>query len=94
MRMNAWVWLGDDEGKDYQKTVPPVVAPFLPKALIHFSRCIFIFFFGFFLAFLTFVFCLWILLGLGQETVFWGFFLTMCSVPIYVFAVLKRDKIK
>lgn len=46
------------------------------------------------LASLTFVFCLWILLGLGQETVFWGFFLTMCSVPIYVFAVLKRDKIK
>lgn len=46
------------------------------------------------LASLTFVFCLWIFLGLGQETVFWGFFLTICAVPIYVFAVLKRDKIK
>jgi APA family basic amino acid/polyamine antiporter len=45
------------------------------------------------LASFTFIFCLWILLGLGQETVFWGFFLTLFSVPIYVFAVDKRDKI-
>ena len=45
------------------------------------------------LASLTFVFCIWIMLGLGQETVFWGFFLTLTSVPIYVFAVWKRDKI-
>jgi len=44
------------------------------------------------LASLTFVFCIWIMLGLGQETVFWGFFLTLFSVPIYVFAVIKRDK--
>ena len=44
------------------------------------------------LASMTFVFCLWIMLGLGQETVFWGFVLTMSSVPIYVFAVAKRDK--
>ena len=44
------------------------------------------------LATMTFVFCLWIMLGLGQETVFWGFFLTMSAVPIYVFAVAKRDK--
>ena len=44
------------------------------------------------LASMTFVFCLWIMLGLGQETVFWGFVLTMSSVPIYVFAVTKRDK--
>lgn len=44
------------------------------------------------LASMTFVFCLWIMLGLGQETVFWGFFLTMSAVPIYVFAVAKRDK--
>jgi len=45
------------------------------------------------LASMTFVFCMWIMLGLGQETVFWGFFLTMSSVPIYVFAVGKRDYI-
>ena len=44
------------------------------------------------LATLTFIFCLWLMIGLGQETVFWGFFLTMTSVPIYVFAVAKRDK--
>jgi APA family basic amino acid/polyamine antiporter len=44
------------------------------------------------LASLTFVFCIWIMLGLGQETVFWGFFLTLFSVPIYVFAVISRDK--
>jgi APA family basic amino acid/polyamine antiporter len=45
------------------------------------------------LASLTFVFCIWIMLGLGQETVFWGFFLTLFSVPIYVFAIIKRDKL-
>ena len=44
------------------------------------------------LATLTFIFCLWLMIGLGQETVFWGFFLTMTSVPIYVFAVAKRDQ--
>ena len=44
------------------------------------------------LASLTFVFCIWIMLGLGQETVFWGFYLTLFSVPIYVFAITKRDK--
>jgi APA family basic amino acid/polyamine antiporter len=44
------------------------------------------------LAALTFIFCLWLMIGLGQETVFWGFFLTMSSVPIYVFAVWKREK--
>jgi APA family basic amino acid/polyamine antiporter len=44
------------------------------------------------LAALTFVFCIWIMLGLGQETIFWGFVLTMSSVPIYVFAVWKRDQ--
>ena len=44
------------------------------------------------LASLTFIFCIWILLGLGQETVFWGFFLTLFSVPIYVFAVTKKDQ--
>ena len=45
------------------------------------------------LAALTFVFCIWIMLGLGQETVFWGFVLTMSSVPIYVYAIWKRDQL-
>jgi APA family basic amino acid/polyamine antiporter len=44
------------------------------------------------LASLTFVFCIWIMLGLGQETVFWGFFLTLFSVPIYVYAIWRRDQ--
>jgi APA family basic amino acid/polyamine antiporter len=44
------------------------------------------------LASLTFVFCIWIMLGLGYETVFWGFVLTMSSVPIYVFAVWKKGQ--
>ena len=44
------------------------------------------------LAALTFLFCIWIMLGLGYETVFWGFILTMSSVPIYVFAIWKRDQ--
>jgi APA family basic amino acid/polyamine antiporter len=45
------------------------------------------------LASLTFIFCMWVMLGLGQEAVFWGFFLILSSVPIYVFAVWKRDKV-
>ncbi len=44
------------------------------------------------LASLTFVFCIWIMLGLGYETVFWGFVLTMSSVPIYVFAIWKKGQ--
>ncbi len=44
------------------------------------------------LATLTFLFCIWIMLGLGYETVFWGFVLTMSSVPIYVYAIWKRDQ--
>ena len=44
------------------------------------------------LAALTFLFCIWIILGLGYETVFWGFVLTMSSVPIYVYAIWKRDQ--
>ena len=44
------------------------------------------------LAALTFLFCIWIMLGLGYETVFWGFVLTMSSVPIYVYAIWKRDQ--
>ena len=44
------------------------------------------------LAALTFLFCIWIMLGLGYETVFWGFVLTMSSVPIYFFAIWKRDQ--
>ena len=44
------------------------------------------------LASLTFIFCLWLMIGLGQEIVFWGFFLTMSAVPIYVFAIWKKEQ--
>ena len=45
------------------------------------------------LASISFIFCLFLMIGLGQEIVFWGFFLTMASVPIYIFAIWNRDKI-
>ncbi len=42
------------------------------------------------LAFATFVFCLWVVYGCGQEIVFYGFFLLMLGIPFYVF--LKRGE--
>ncbi len=45
------------------------------------------------LSFFAFLFSLWMIYGSGQETVFWGFLLSMSSVPIYVWAVWKRDRI-
>ncbi|MEI6190308.1 MAG: amino acid permease [Chitinophagia bacterium] len=44
------------------------------------------------LAVLSFLFFMWMIFGTGQETVYWGFLLSMSSVPIYVWAVWKRDK--
>ncbi len=40
------------------------------------------------LAFLAFCFSIWIIIGCGQETVFWGFILLMTGIPFYV--LLKR----
>lgn len=40
------------------------------------------------ISFLSFIFCLWITIGCGAETVFHGFVLLMLSVPFYV--LLKR----
>ena len=45
------------------------------------------------LATLSFLFFMWMVYGTGQETVFWGFLLTVSSIPIYVWAVWKRDKL-
>ncbi len=45
------------------------------------------------LSFFAFLFSLWMIYGSGQETVYWGFLLSMSSVPIYVWAVWKRDRI-
>ena len=41
---------------------------------------------------LSFLFFMWMVYGTGQETVFWGFLLTISSIPIYIWAVWKRDK--
>lgn len=46
------------------------------------------------LASLSFLFFIWMVYGTGQETVFWGFISTISSIPIYVWAVWKRDKLK
>ncbi|MEL7246782.1 MAG: amino acid permease [Bacteroidota bacterium] len=37
----------------------------------------------------AFLFALWIIIGCGQEVVFWGFFLLLAGIPFYV--VLKRN---
>ncbi len=42
----------------------------------------------------AFVFSLWMIVGSGQETVYWGFLLSMSSVPIFVWAIWKRDHSK
>jgi APA family basic amino acid/polyamine antiporter len=44
------------------------------------------------LAILTFVFLMWMIVGSGEPTVYWGFLMSMSAVPIYVFAIWKRDK--
>jgi APA family basic amino acid/polyamine antiporter len=41
------------------------------------------------LAFLSFCFSIWIILGAGQDVVFWGFILLMSGIPFYVW--LKRS---
>ena len=43
------------------------------------------------LASTAFLFSMWMIIGSGQETVYWGFLLSMSSVPIYVWAIWKRD---
>lgn len=44
------------------------------------------------LALATFLFSLWIIIGCGQEVVFWGFFLLLSGIPFYVW--LRRDKFR
>ncbi|MBT8220545.1 MAG: amino acid permease [Bacteroidia bacterium] len=43
-----------------------------------------------FIAFLAFLFSMWIIIGCGQEVVFWGFVLLMAGIPFYVW--LKKDE--
>jgi APA family basic amino acid/polyamine antiporter len=40
----------------------------------------------------AFLFCLWIIIGSGQETVYWGFLLLMGGIPFYVWIIWLRDK--
>lgn len=44
------------------------------------------------LALAAFCFSLWIIIGCGQEVVFWGFFLLLSGIPFYVW--LRRDKLQ
>lgn len=44
-----------------------------------------------FLSGLTFIFLMWMIIGSGEPTVYWGFLMSMSSIPIYVFAIWKRD---
>ena len=46
------------------------------------------------LASTAFLFSLWMIVGSGQETVYWGFLLSMSSVPVFVWAIWKRDHSK
>ena len=40
----------------------------------------------------SFLFCLWIIIGSGQEIVYWGFLLLMSGIPFYVWIIWLRDK--
>ena len=43
------------------------------------------------LAFLTFLFSIWLIIGSGQEIVYWGFVLLMAGIPFYVWMIWKKD---
>ncbi len=40
---------------------------------------------------LTFVFTIWLIIGSGQEIVYWGFILLMAGTPFYVWMVWKKN---
>jgi APA family basic amino acid/polyamine antiporter len=40
----------------------------------------------------AFLFCLWMVIGSGQEIVYWGFVLLMSGIPFYVWVIWLRDK--
>jgi APA family basic amino acid/polyamine antiporter len=40
----------------------------------------------------AFLFCLWVIIGSGQEIVYWGFLLLMLGIPFYVWIIWLRDK--
>jgi APA family basic amino acid/polyamine antiporter len=43
-----------------------------------------------FISVLAFAFSMWMLIGAGQEIVYWGFIMLMMGVPFYVYMVYKK----
>jgi len=41
---------------------------------------------------LAFLFCLWVIIGSGQEIVYWGFLMLMTGIPFYVWIIWRRKK--
>jgi APA family basic amino acid/polyamine antiporter len=39
---------------------------------------------------LAFTFSMWMIIGSGQEIVYWGFIMLMMGVPFYVYMVYKK----
>ena len=44
------------------------------------------------IAMFAFIYSIWAIAGSGQETVYWGFILLMCGIPIYVWIRWKQSK--
>jgi APA family basic amino acid/polyamine antiporter len=44
------------------------------------------------IAVFAFIYSIWAIAGSGQETVYWGFILLMCGIPIYVWIRWKQSK--
>lgn len=42
---------------------------------------------------LAFAFSMWMLVGAGQEIVYWGFIMLMLGVPFYVYMVYKKNRV-
>ena len=43
------------------------------------------------LASLTFLFSIWLIIGSGQEIVYWGFVLLMAGIPFYVWIIWNKN---
>ena len=42
------------------------------------------------LSIIAFSFSMWMLIGAGQEIVYWGFIMLMMGVPFYVYMIYKK----
>jgi APA family basic amino acid/polyamine antiporter len=40
---------------------------------------------------LAFLFAIWLIIGSGQEIVYWGFILLMAGIPFYVWIIWKKN---